>query len=76
MLPLNIKEEDEEEIQEASTSLAGAKKISLGAAVATLLAEPDGIFTINGKRRTALKGLSWWERCYRFTPDRLWQDFS
>lgn len=76
MLPLNVKEEDEEEIQEASTCLAGAKEIRMDAAVVTLLAEPDGIFTINGKQRKALKGFSQWERCYRFTPDWLWHDFS
>lgn len=45
-LPLETTEEDKEERQEVTTSLAAAEEISADAAVAAALSEPDCIFTI------------------------------
>lgn len=45
----------DEEIQEATTSLAAAKEISMDAAAGAFLSEQDDIFTLKDEQRTALK---------------------
>lgn len=46
---------DEEEIQEATASLAPAKEISLDGAAAAVLSEPGGIFTFKEEQRRVPK---------------------
>lgn len=63
-LPLKTTEEDEEEIEEATVSLAAAKQPCVDAAVAELLPEPDGVFTWKQEQRTALKVFSSVEKMF------------
>lgn len=51
-LPLKSTEEEEEEIQEATASLADAKEISADAAVGAVLSE---LITLKEEQRTAVK---------------------
>lgn len=46
-LPLKTTEEDEEEIQKPTVSLAAAKDIRIYTAVAAVLLELDGIFSLS-----------------------------
>lgn len=52
---LITKEEDSEEIEAATASLASAKDISMDVAVAAVLSELDDIFAFNEEQRSALK---------------------
>lgn len=65
-------------MQEVTVSLAAtAKEISTVAAVAAAWSEADGILTLQKEQRTALKGGFFLvEKIFRFTPNRLWEEFS
>lgn len=52
--------------QEETASLAKAKEISVGAAVAAALSKPDGMLT------QGTEDFSWWTTCFHFTPDWPW----
>lgn len=69
--------QEDEGIQDATASLAAAaEEINAYAAVAAGLSELGGIFILNQERGTALKAFPWCKRCFNFTADRLWREFS
>lgn len=55
-------------------SLAAAREVSVDAAVAVILSELDGIFTL--KEENGSESFSWFKRCFRFSPDCRWREFS
>lgn len=57
-------------MQEATASLAAAKGISIEVAVAGVLSEMDGFFTLKEAQRP------FWMGCFRFTPVWFWQHIT
>lgn len=72
-LPLKAAEEDDEEIQEVTASLA--TEISLDASTAVVLLELDGIF-LTEEQRTALIPFSIVKMFFALIPTYFWNDFS
>lgn len=57
-------------------SLATANEISIDAAVAVVLSQVDGTFTLNEEQRRVLKGFLGGENIFALLPTVFLQEFS